>query len=86
MLADISSNENVKTEIQHRVNNTDQSYVNCQGAPATEKQPGNFLTMAEIYALTIFQKGSGAVCRFCCQRPLLFIFQYLCSLFRLLFL
>ena len=37
MLADISSNENVKTEIQHRVNNTDQSYVNCQGAPATEK-------------------------------------------------
>ena len=30
-------NENVKTEIQHRVNNTDQSYVNCQGAPATEK-------------------------------------------------
>ena len=37
MLADISSNENVKTEIQHRVNNTDQSDVNCQGAPATEK-------------------------------------------------
>ena len=30
-------NENVKTEIQHRVNNTDQSDVNCQGAPATEK-------------------------------------------------
>ena len=45
-------NENVKTEIQHRVNNTDQSDVNCQGTPATEKQPGNFLTMAEIYALT----------------------------------
>ena len=30
-------NENVKIEIQHRVNNTDQSDVNCQGAPATEK-------------------------------------------------
>ena len=30
-------NENVKTEIQHRVNNTDQSDVNCQGTPATEK-------------------------------------------------
>ena len=30
-------NENVKTEIQHRVNNIDQSDVNCQGAPATEK-------------------------------------------------
>ena len=30
-------NENVKTEIQHRVNNTDQSDVNFQGAPATEK-------------------------------------------------
>ena len=46
-------NENVKTEIQHRVNNTDQSDVNCQGAPATEKvRPGNFLSMAEIYALT----------------------------------
>lgn len=27
----------VKTEIQHRVNNTDQSDVNCQGTPATEK-------------------------------------------------
>ena len=27
-------NENVKTEIQHRVNNTDQSDVNCQGTPA----------------------------------------------------
>ena len=30
-------NENVKTEIQRRVNNTDQSDVNCQGTPATEK-------------------------------------------------
>ena len=30
-------NENVKTEIQHRVNNTDRSDVNCQGTPATEK-------------------------------------------------
>ena len=30
-------NENVKTEIQHRVNNTGQSDVNCQGTPATEK-------------------------------------------------
>ena len=30
-------NENVKTEIQHRVNNTDQSDVNCQGTTATEK-------------------------------------------------
>ena len=30
-------NKNVKTEIQRRVNNTDQSDVNCQGTPATEK-------------------------------------------------
>ena len=30
-------NENVKTEIQHRINNTDQSDVNCQGSPAAEK-------------------------------------------------
>ncbi len=30
-------NENVKTEIQHRVNNTDQSDVNCQYTPTTEK-------------------------------------------------
>ena len=30
-------NENVKAEIQRRVNNTDQSDVNCQGTPATEK-------------------------------------------------
>ena len=30
-------NEDVKTEIQRRVNDTNQSDVNCQGAPATEK-------------------------------------------------
>ena len=30
-------NENVKEEIQRRINDTNQSYVNCQGAPATEK-------------------------------------------------
>ena len=30
-------NENVKTEIQCRVNDTNQSDVNCQGTPATEK-------------------------------------------------
>ena len=30
-------NENVKTEIQRRVNDTNQSDVNCQGTPATEK-------------------------------------------------
>ena len=30
-------NENVKTEIQHRVNNTDQADVNWQCTPATEK-------------------------------------------------
>ncbi|WP_158360191.1 IS110 family transposase [Alitiscatomonas aceti] len=41
-------NENVKTEIQCRVNDTNQSDVNCQGTPATEKQSGNFLTMAEF--------------------------------------
>ena len=30
-------NENVKAEIQRRANNTNQSDVNCQGTPATEK-------------------------------------------------
>ena len=30
-------NENVKAEIQRRVNDTNQSEVNCQGVPATEK-------------------------------------------------
>ena len=30
-------NKNVKTEIQCRVNDTNQSDVNCQGTPATEK-------------------------------------------------
>lgn len=30
-------NESVKVEIEHRVNDSDQSYVNCQGAPTTEK-------------------------------------------------
>ena len=28
---------NVKMEIERRVNESNQSYVNCQGAPATEK-------------------------------------------------
>ena len=30
-------NETVKAEIEHRVNESNQLYVNCQGAPATEK-------------------------------------------------
>ena len=30
-------NENVKSEIEHRANESNQSYVNCQGAPTTEK-------------------------------------------------
>lgn len=30
-------NENVQEEIKHRANDQNQSYMNCQGAPATEK-------------------------------------------------
>lgn len=30
-------NENIKSEIEHRANDANQSYVNCQGAPAAEK-------------------------------------------------
>ena len=30
-------NETVKAEIERRANESNQSYVNCQGAPATEK-------------------------------------------------
>ena len=30
-------NENAKAEIKHRASDWNQSYVNCQGAPATEK-------------------------------------------------
>ena len=30
-------NENVKTEIERRANESNQSYVNCQGAPTTGK-------------------------------------------------
>lgn len=30
-------NENVKAEIEHRANDANQSYVNCQGAPVAEK-------------------------------------------------
>ena len=30
-------NETVKAEIKRRANESNQSYVNCQGAPATEK-------------------------------------------------
>lgn len=33
-------NEIVKTEIERRANESNQSYVNCQGAPAAEKQSG----------------------------------------------
>ena len=35
-------NEIVKTEIERRANESNQSYVNCQGAPAAEKQSGIF--------------------------------------------
>ena len=35
-------NETVKAEIERRANESNQSYVNCQGAPATEKQSGIF--------------------------------------------
>ena len=30
-------NETVKAEIERRANGSNQSYVNCQGAPTTEK-------------------------------------------------
>ena len=30
-------NENLKAEIERRANESDQSYVNCQGAPAAKK-------------------------------------------------
>ena len=30
-------NETVKAEIERRANESNQSYVNCQGAPTTEK-------------------------------------------------
>mgnify|MGYP004518505539 CR=1 FL=1 len=30
-------NENAKAEIERRANESNQSYVNCQGAPTTEK-------------------------------------------------
>ena len=30
-------NETVKAEIEHRANESNQTYVNCQGAPTTEK-------------------------------------------------
>ena len=36
-------NENDKAEIQRRANNTNQLNVNCQGTPATENQPVDFL-------------------------------------------
>ena len=30
-------NETVKAEIEHRANESNQTYVNCEGAPTTEK-------------------------------------------------
>ena len=35
-------NETVKAEIERRANESNQSYVNCQGAPATGKVVGDF--------------------------------------------
>ena len=35
-------NEIVKTEIERCANESNRSYVNCQGAPAAEKQSGIF--------------------------------------------
>ena len=47
-------NETVKAEIERRANESNQSYVNCQGAPATEKQSGIFLSYLKIKRLQIF--------------------------------
>ena len=44
-------NETVKAEIERRANESNQSYVNCQGAPATEKQSGIFLSYLKIKRL-----------------------------------
>ena len=47
-------NEIVKTEIERRANESNQSYVNCQGAPAAEKQSGIFSIISKILALIIY--------------------------------
>ena len=54
-------NEIVKAEIERRANESNQSYVNCQGAPATEKKSGIFLTYLKIKRLPYIQIGSEVV-------------------------
>ena len=39
-------NEIVKAEIGRRANESNQSYVNCQGAPAAGMWPGIFVSMS----------------------------------------
>lgn len=51
-------NEIVKAEIGRRANESNQSYVNCQGAPAAEKQSGIF-----SISLTYIQIGSEVVAK-----------------------
>ena len=41
-------NEIVKAEIERRANESNQSYVNCQGTPAAKMQPGIFISMSKI--------------------------------------
>ena len=41
-------NEEVKAEIERRANESNQSYVNCQGAPVAEMWPGIFVSMSKI--------------------------------------
>ena len=48
-------NEIVKAEIGRRANESNQSYVNCQGAPAAEKQSGIFLSYLKIKRLPCCQ-------------------------------
>ena len=52
-------NEIVKAEIERRANESNQSYVNCQGAPATEKQSGIFLSYQKIKRLPLKKSTPG---------------------------
>ena len=44
-------NETVKAEIEHRANESNQSYVNCQGTPATGSSRGFFLSYLKFKRL-----------------------------------
>ena len=56
-------NEIVKTEIERCANESNRSYMNCQGALAAEKESGIFLSYLKIKRLSYIQIDSEVVAK-----------------------